>query len=108
MKKKCEIKFSDLRSICDPKMFSFKNTTEVDPLDKVIGQERAVQVRVRHGGQGVHALRPAGGPRRDAQPDRRARHGRPGARDARAPAPVPSRHADQALRRAASSRTLKC
>ncbi len=43
MKKNCELKFSDLRSICDPKMFSFKTTAEVDPLDKVIGQERAVQ-----------------------------------------------------------------
>ena len=43
MKKKCGIKFSDLRSICDPKMFTFKNTAEVNPLDKVIGQERAVQ-----------------------------------------------------------------
>jgi lon-related putative ATP-dependent protease len=43
MKKNCEIKFSDLRSICDPKMFTFKTTAEVFPLDKVIGQERAVQ-----------------------------------------------------------------
>ena len=43
MKNKCGLKFSDLRSICDPKMFTFKNTAEVDPLDKVIGQERAVQ-----------------------------------------------------------------
>ncbi len=43
MKKKCELKFSDLRSICDPKMFNFKNTAEVDLLDEVIGQERAVQ-----------------------------------------------------------------
>ena len=43
MKKNCEIKFSDLRSICDPKLFTFKTTAEVNPLDKVIGQERAVQ-----------------------------------------------------------------
>jgi lon-related putative ATP-dependent protease len=43
MKKNCEIKFSDLRSICDAKMFTFKTTAEVDPLDKVIGQERAVR-----------------------------------------------------------------
>ncbi|MEJ2656857.1 MAG: ATP-binding protein [Desulfobacterales bacterium] len=43
MKKKCELKSSDLRSTCDPKMFTFKNTSEVNPLDKVIGQERAVQ-----------------------------------------------------------------
>jgi lon-related putative ATP-dependent protease len=43
MKKKCELKLSDLRSTCDPKMFTFKDTSEVNPLDKVIGQKRAVQ-----------------------------------------------------------------
>jgi len=43
MKKKCELKPSDLRSTCDPKMFTFKDTSEVNPLEKVIGQERAVQ-----------------------------------------------------------------
>ena len=43
MKKNCELKLSDLRSICDPKMFNFKTTAEVDPLDNVIGQKRAVQ-----------------------------------------------------------------
>lgn len=43
MKKKCELKPSDLRSLCDPNMFSFKNTSEVNPLEEVIGQERAVQ-----------------------------------------------------------------
>ena len=43
MIKNCELKLSDLRSICDPKMFNFKTTAEVDPLDNVIGQKRAVQ-----------------------------------------------------------------
>jgi lon-related putative ATP-dependent protease len=43
MKKKCELTPSDLRSICDPEMFTFKNTAEVNPLDEVIGQQRAVQ-----------------------------------------------------------------
>jgi len=43
MKKKYGLTPSDLRSICDPKMFTFKNTAEVNPLDEVIGQERAVQ-----------------------------------------------------------------
>jgi lon-related putative ATP-dependent protease len=43
MKKKCELKFTDLRSMCDPKMFTFKTTAGIDPLDNVIGQERAVQ-----------------------------------------------------------------
>jgi lon-related putative ATP-dependent protease len=43
MTKKFEVKASDLRLICDPKVFKFKNTSEVRPLDTVIGQERAVK-----------------------------------------------------------------
>jgi predicted ATP-dependent protease len=43
MSKKFELKISDLRLICDPKIFKFKNTSEVKPLDTVIGQERAVE-----------------------------------------------------------------
>jgi predicted ATP-dependent protease len=43
MPKKFELKVSDLRLICDPKIFKFKNTSEVKPLDTVIGQERAVE-----------------------------------------------------------------
>lgn len=34
---------SELRSICDPAIFKFKSTAEIDPLDEVIGQERAVR-----------------------------------------------------------------
>ena len=43
MSKKSELKAADLRSICDPKIFKFKNTKQIKPLDEVIGQERAVQ-----------------------------------------------------------------
>jgi len=43
MSKKFELKISDLRLTCDPKIFKFKNTSEVKPLDTVIGQERAVE-----------------------------------------------------------------
>jgi lon-related putative ATP-dependent protease len=43
MSKKYELKAADLRSICDPKIFKFKNTKQIKPLDEVIGQERAVQ-----------------------------------------------------------------
>ncbi|MBW2408249.1 MAG: AAA family ATPase, partial [Deltaproteobacteria bacterium] len=43
MLKTYELKPADLRRICDPKIFKFKNTAEVKPLDEVIGQERAVQ-----------------------------------------------------------------
>ena len=43
MSKKFELKAADLRSVCDPKIFKFKNTSGIKPLDEVIGQERAVQ-----------------------------------------------------------------
>ena len=43
MSEKFELSVSDLRLICDPKIFKFKNTSEVKPLDSVIGQERAVE-----------------------------------------------------------------
>ena len=43
MTKKYEINAADLRCICDPKIFKFKNTSQIKPLDKVIGQQRAVQ-----------------------------------------------------------------
>ena len=43
MPKKHELKAADLRRICNPKVFAFKTTNEVKPLEKVIGQERAVQ-----------------------------------------------------------------
>jgi len=42
IKKKCELRDSDLRCLCDPNVFNFKNTSEIEPLDEVIGQERAV------------------------------------------------------------------
>jgi len=43
MLKKNRLSASDLRCICDPKVFNFKNTSEIEPLDEVIGQKRAVQ-----------------------------------------------------------------
>ena len=43
MSKKYEVKAADLRCVCDPKIFKFKNTREIKPLDGVIGQKRAVQ-----------------------------------------------------------------
>ena len=38
-----EFKPDELRCLCDPKMFSFKDTSQIETLDQVIGQERAVQ-----------------------------------------------------------------
>jgi len=41
--KKFELKAADLRCICDHRIFKFKNTSQIKPLDEVIGQERAVR-----------------------------------------------------------------
>jgi DNA polymerase III delta prime subunit len=38
-----EVNLSDLRCLCDPAMFDFETTADIDPLDQVIGQERAVR-----------------------------------------------------------------
>ena len=43
MSKKYELKAADLRSVCDHRVFKFKNTSQIKPLDEVIGQQRAVQ-----------------------------------------------------------------
>jgi ABC-type Mn2+/Zn2+ transport system ATPase subunit len=43
MSKKYELKAADLRCVCDHRIFKFKNTSEIKPLDEVIGQKRAVQ-----------------------------------------------------------------
>jgi lon-related putative ATP-dependent protease len=40
---KYELKPSELRRLCDPKIFDFRSTARIKPLDKVIGQPRAVQ-----------------------------------------------------------------
>lgn len=38
-----EVNVSDLRCLCDPSMFNFETTADIEPLDQVIGQERAVR-----------------------------------------------------------------
>ncbi|MDX2451994.1 AAA family ATPase [Desulfosarcina sp.] len=38
-----EVKLSDLRCLCQPSMFNFETTADIEPLDQVIGQERAVR-----------------------------------------------------------------
>lgn len=38
-----ELRAEELRRRCDPKIFEFETTAEVEPLSEVIGQERAVQ-----------------------------------------------------------------
>jgi lon-related putative ATP-dependent protease len=43
MSKKYELKAAELRKVCDHRVFKFKNTSEVKPLDEIIGQKRAVR-----------------------------------------------------------------
>ena len=43
MSKKFKVKTTDLRDICDHRVFKFKNTSEIKPLNEVIGQKRAVR-----------------------------------------------------------------
>ena len=38
-----ELSANQLRRTCDPKSFNFTTTAEVDPLDRIIGQERAIE-----------------------------------------------------------------
>ncbi len=42
MPKRLELKPSELRRVCNPSQFAFKDTSELASLDLVIGQERAV------------------------------------------------------------------
>ncbi len=43
MTTKFELEPSKLRATCDPSVFPFQNTSEIEPLYEVIGQKRAVQ-----------------------------------------------------------------
>jgi hypothetical protein len=43
MSDKRELIASELRYDCDPAVFPFQHTGEIDPLSDVIGQERAVE-----------------------------------------------------------------
>jgi lon-related putative ATP-dependent protease len=43
MSQRLELKPSELRRVCEAAAFKFKDTSELAPLDVVIGQERAVQ-----------------------------------------------------------------
>jgi DNA polymerase III delta prime subunit len=58
LSKKFELKATDLRCVCDPRVFKFKNTSQINPLDEVIGQERAVQalefgLNMKHSGYNI-------------------------------------------------------
>ena len=38
-----QVPIADLRCLCDPSLFDFETTDDIEPLDQVIGQERAVR-----------------------------------------------------------------
>jgi lon-related putative ATP-dependent protease len=55
----------DLRHVCSPAQFSFRDTSELDPLEDVIGQERAVQaidfgLNMRCAGYNIFVTGPVG------------------------------------------------
>jgi hypothetical protein len=60
---------SELRKICDPGMFKFESTVEIEPLDEVIGQERAVRainlgLNMRQTGYNIFVTGPEGSGKR--------------------------------------------
>ncbi len=38
-----ELDSADLRRVCDPAAFHFETTDDLEPLDRIIGQERAIE-----------------------------------------------------------------
>lgn len=43
MKRKNELSYKDLKVTCDPKVFNFKTTDELEPISTGIGQERGIK-----------------------------------------------------------------
>ena len=43
MKKKNELSYKNLKSICDPNVFTFVDTSELEPIEEGIGQERGIK-----------------------------------------------------------------
>ncbi len=65
LSQKFELKVADLRAVCDHNVFKFKNTTEIKPLDEIIGQKRAVQalefgLNMNHSGYNIFVTGLAG------------------------------------------------
>lgn len=65
LKEQKELTVEQLRRICDEKIFKFKSTAELDSLEKIIGQERAVRatsfgIGIESPGYHMFALGPSG------------------------------------------------
>ena len=65
MRKDIELKYKDLKKICDPSVFEFKDTSELEPIYSGIGQERAIKalefgVKVNIKGYNIYLEGPSG------------------------------------------------
>ena len=54
-----------LRVTCDPDLFEFETTAELDPLDVALGQQRAMDavhfgIDIRHKGYNLYVIGPPG------------------------------------------------
>ena len=60
-----ELSADAVRQVCDPGMFTFRTTDELQPLEEVVGQERAIRaatfgIGIANDGYHMFALGPAG------------------------------------------------
>ncbi len=60
-----ELDYTELKNICSPETFPFQTTAEVEPLEGIIGQERAVRafdfgLRVKIKGYNIYMAGPSG------------------------------------------------
>ncbi len=65
MKKPYELDYTQLKNYCTPETFVFRTTAELDPLDGIIGQERAVKafdfgLAVKMKGYNIYMSGPSG------------------------------------------------
>ena len=65
MKKPYELEYTQLKHYCTPETFSFRTTAELEPLDGIIGQERAVKafdfgLAVKMKGYNIYMSGPSG------------------------------------------------
>ena len=72
---------SQLRKICDPAIFNFSSTAQIQPLDEVIGQERAVRsinlgLNMNQPGYNIFVTGPEGSGKRTIVQDIVSRHAR--------------------------------
>jgi len=65
MKQKMELHYTQLKNICTPEDFPFQTTAELEPLEGIIGQDRAVKaldfgLSVKMKGYNIYMAGPSG------------------------------------------------